>query len=82
MKRRGLAHSHSERLEQSMRKLASTPVMIGESALGSVYRGMVTLLIPSIAVRHELVLVWNNRQGFLLADSSAGSSGTSAVSCL
>ena len=29
-------------------KLASTPVMIGESALGSVHRGMVTLPIPSI----------------------------------
>ena len=82
VKRRGLAYYHSERLEQSMIKLASTPVMNGESALGSVYRGMVTLPIPSVAVRHELVLVWNSRQGFLLADSSAGSPGTSSVFCL
>ena len=51
-------------------------------ALGSVHRGIVPLSIPSKVVGHQLVLVWKNRQGFLLADNSASSTGASAVSCL
>ena len=82
MKRRGLAQSLSVRLYHAACILASIPVVIGMTAIGTVHRWRVTLPMPSEVVGHKLVLVWKNRQGFLLADSSARSTGASAVSCL
>ena len=56
--------------------------MIGITVIGSVHRWRVTLPMPSEVVGHRLVLVWKTRQDSLLADSSARSTGASAVSCL
>ena len=38
--------------------LASIPVMIGMTAIGTVHRWRVTLPMPSEMVGHKLVLVW------------------------
>ena len=73
MRRRGLAHYHSEP-EAVKSKLATPLVPLGKLAHGSVPGRLVTLPIPSSAVGPELVLVRKRGPGSPLADQSAGSS--------
>ena len=66
-----------------MSKLAVTLVMFGELAPGSVHRRLATLPIPSSergGIRAGARM--EKRARLALADQSAGSSVTSAASCL